>query len=323
MSALSRLSTALSDGLLTLPSGPATVMRPPPGFDLSGLDGHPLQIVQSFAPDHAAFASAGHEVSLTWQKAPTTLVVLPRSKALGRAMIAEAASGSEMVIVDGQKTDGADSHWRAVRKRLGDVPSITKAHGRLFWFPGTPDLSDWMAQPSEVDGMRTVPGVFSEDRVDAGSAALAAALPEVLPARMADLGAGWGWLSREVLRRKGVESLALVEAEALALDCARVSLGDDPRAAFHWADATRFAPATPFDGIVMNPPFHAGRAADPALGQAFIAAAARMLSPRGALWMVANRHLPYEAALSAAFRDVTALPSTGGFKIFHASRPVR
>ncbi|MDT9081655.1 methyltransferase, partial [Escherichia coli] len=77
----------------------------------------------------------------------------------------------------------------------------------------------------------------------------------------------------------------------------------DPRARFTWADATQGRPG-PFDAVVMNPPFHNGRAADPALGLAFIRAAAHALTPSGTLWMVANRHLPYEAALREAFREV-------------------
>jgi 16S rRNA (guanine1207-N2)-methyltransferase len=38
-------------------------------------------------------------------------------------------------------------------------------------------------------------GVFSGEDGGSGSALLAAALPAKLPARMADLGAGWGYLA--------------------------------------------------------------------------------------------------------------------------------
>ena len=56
----------------------------------------------------------------------------------------------------------------------------------------------------------------------------------------------------------------------------------------------------------MNPPFHDGGTEDQALGQAFIRRAAEALRPGGTLWLVANRHLPYEATLSAAFKTVDA-----------------
>ena len=170
-------------------------------------------------------------------------------------------------------------------------------------------------------GFVTLPGVFSADGPDPGSRALAAALPERLPRRMADLGAGWGWLSAQVLARPGVEELHLIEADHAALACARANV-TDPRAVFHWADATRFRPPAPLDGVVMNPPFHSGRAADPALGAAFIRAAAGMLGTSGRLWMVANRHLPYEAALAQVFREVAEIGGDGGFKVFLAARPI-
>jgi 16S rRNA (guanine1207-N2)-methyltransferase len=46
-----------------------------------------------------------------------------------------------------------------------------------------------------------------------------------------------------------------------------------------------------------------------------------MLAPNGVLWLVANRHLPYEAALAECFREVAPLESAGGYKLVRAARP--
>ena len=73
----------------------------------------------------------------------------------------------------------------------------------------------------------------------------------------------------------------------------------------------------------MNPPFHTDRRADPELGRAFIRAAARMLTRSGQLWMVANRHLPYEALLGELFAKVDETGGNTRFKILHATRPTR
>ncbi|NCO86991.1 MAG: class I SAM-dependent methyltransferase [Rhodobacterales bacterium] len=320
----SRLETALTQGLLAIPPGPITLMRPQAGYDLAGLPRDRLAVCHSFRPDCAHWEAMGLPVSQTPRPAVAAVVVVPRSKALARGLIAQACAIAPLVVVDGQRTDGIDSLWREVRAALGDLPGVTKAHGRLFWFAATGAFADW-AVPAPVqgpDGYFTQPGVFSEGGQDRGSLLLAQALPPKLPARLADLGAGWGYLSAAALTRTGVQSVDLIEAEALALDCARRNV-TDPRAGFVWADATQHAPATPYDGIIMNPPFHAGRAADPALGRAFIAAAARMLAPSGQLWMVANRHLPYEATLRETFRNVADAGGDGAFKVFHATRPLR
>lgn len=70
----------------------------------------------------------------------------------------------------------------------------------------------------------------------------------------------------------------------------------------------------------MNPPFHTGRAAEPAIGQGMIRAAAAALKPGGRLFLVANRQLPYERMLSAAFKSVVELASDKTFKILSARR---
>ena len=325
--ARSRLSTALSDGQLPLPqTGPIAVVRPPAGYDVSALPADRLHIVHGFRPDAAYWEAMGLPVSRSMPaEAAHAIVVVPRSKKLARALVAEAADAGVGIVVDGQKTDGVDGLFREIRQRVGDVPSVTKAHGRLFWFdPAGADFAAWRGAAPILGpaGFHTMPGVFSEDGIDRGSALLAEALPATLGPRVADLGAGWGYLSAAMLEREGVQSLDLIEAEALALDCARLNVTDG-RARFHWADATRFEPEAAYDTIVTNPPFHTSRKADAALGHAFIAASARMLAPGGELWLVANRHLPYEAALGEAFAAVEERGGDTAFKIFRAARPAR
>ena len=74
------------------------------------------------------------------------------------------------------------------------------------------------------------------------------------------------------------------------------------------------------DFVVMNPPFHNAGSEDKKLGQAFIQSAANILRPGGACWLVANRHLPYEAALTSAFKSVRLDFESGGFKIYEAHK---
>jgi 16S rRNA (guanine1207-N2)-methyltransferase len=109
----------------------------------------------------------------------------------------------------------------------------------MFWFAATDAFADWAAPPPGMGdhGCITTAGVFSDGAVDAGSQLLVDNLPPKLPARMADLGAGWGFLAAPVLARKGVQSLDLIEAEGLSLECARQNV-TDPRAQLLWEDAT-------------------------------------------------------------------------------------
>ncbi|MZR13480.1 methyltransferase [Maritimibacter sp. DP07] len=317
----SRLTHALDTGALLLPEGRIAVFGAPADTDLTALEADRVEVISRHYPDVVHWQDRGYRVL----QAPeghyaTALVHLPRAKDAARARLAEAAACCDLLLVDGAKTDGVDSILKSVKKIAPVDHVLAKAHGKLFWL-AAPDLSDWAAAPREVAGFVTRPGVFSADGPDKGSVALAEALPP-LAGHVVDLGAGWGFLARTILASDKVSALDLVEADLDALDCARKNI-DDPRARFHWADAATFAPKAPVDVVVSNPPFHTGRAGTPALGQAFIRAAARMLAPSGKFWMVANRHLPYEDTLAAVFRQVDDMGGTPGFKVIRATKPLR
>jgi len=168
-------------------------------------------------------------------------------------------------------------------------------------------------------GLWSQPGVFSWDRPDPGSLRLLEALP-ALEGRGADLGCGVGLLAQGVLASPKVAALVCADLDRRAVDCAQRNL-DDPRVSLVWADLRRpLAGVAELDFVVMNPPFHDGGAEDRALGLAFIHAAAAMLARRGACWLVANRHLPYEAALAGAFASVDLRGEAGGYKVFEARK---
>lgn len=170
----------------------------------------------------------------------------------------------------------------------------------------------------EALGLVTQPGLFSWDRPDPGTLLLISALP-ALAGHGADLGCGSGLLAKAVLAQPKVTALELIDIDRRAIDAARANV-DDPRARLHWADA-RSAPALEnLDFVVMNPPFHDGGAEDKALGQAFIRRSHDILRKGGSLWLVANRHLPYEGVLAPLFAKLELKAEAGGFKVYEARR---
>lgn len=318
-----RLPLAFEAGLILPDDGPIAVWHPAGDADLSTL--HDPHVIQPFRPAHDLWCARGRPTSPE-PEGPysVSIVCLPRAKAEARALIAAAMEKtSDIVVLDGQKTDGADSMLKAIRARHETSAPISKAHGKLFWMEPTDAFADWSAGPALTPGgFWTAPGVFSADGIDPASALLVDALPSKLKGRIADLGAGWGYLSAHVLTRDAVTEVHLVEANHMALQCAEHNVTDQ-RARFHWADATQWTIFEPLDAIVMNPPFHTERAGDPGLGQTFIAAAASLLKPSGQLWMVANRHLPYEATLASHFAKTVELGGDARFKLLQAERPKR
>ncbi len=68
----------------------------------------------------------------------------------------------------------------------------------------------------------------------------------------------------------------------------------------------------------MNAPFHDGGTEDRRLMTTFLERAAGALRNGGVCWMVANRHLPYEAAMAPLFASVLPIADARGFKVFQA-----
>jgi 16S rRNA (guanine1207-N2)-methyltransferase len=325
-----RLRHAIDSGGIALPAtGRLLLIGPDMVADADPLPRDRLTVVARLRPVHDAFAAAGHAVqpdATGLAGFAAAIVCLPRAREAGRARVAAAAAcvaPGAPVIVEGARTDGIETllrECRAAGMTLGEA--VSKAHGKVFAIDPAAVPADWAARPRPVPGgFVTLPGVFSADGPDRGSALLAAALPPALPRRVIDLGAGWGYLAAAALAREGVERLDLVEADHDALACARLNV-TDPRAQFHWADATTFRPAAAAEAVLCNPPFHRTRAAEPDLGRAFIAAAAGMLTRGGTLWLVANRHLPYRDVLAQRFRESAEIGGDGVFALWRATGPV-
>lgn len=227
----------------------------------------------------------------------------------GFAMARDALAPGGRIVTALPNPSGAARFEKEFAKATGGVRSIQKHKCRAFhamedgsWNEALFDEWRELGRPKEVreGGFITTAGVFSEGRIDPGSAFLAAHLPGSLRGRVADLGAGWGYLTDAVLRRApAVTGVDLFEADARALACARTNLAPhDREITYHWHDVGTGVPGG-YDVVVMNPPFHTGRESDVGLGRSFLAAAAGALRRGGRLFLVANRQLPYESDLAA------------------------
>ncbi len=333
--ALEALMLPFATRQLTWPDGGALFLRAREGAALHAAAPRALVCEQGFRPAFDALQAAGFDAREPGGSDACALVLLlpPRQRDEARALFAEAfarAAPGATVIASMANDAGAKSGQADFERLFGAAAVFSKHKCRVF--RAGRDGADaalaaqWaaLAAPRPILDGRFVscPGVFAWDRIDPASALLAAHLPPTLSGHGADLGAGWGYLSSVVLARcPGVTALDVVEAEARALACARTNLEAMAPGAtleFLWHDVTRGLPRR-YDFIVTNPPFHTLRGeTQPGIGRAFIAAAADALAPRGSLWLVANRNLPYEEALGARFASVRTVVQQGGFKVVEA-----
>lgn len=335
------LMLALESEAVAVPeTGPILFLRAERSPHLSGLPKDRLVCQNSFKPDHDALKAAGFTLlppeTETFPQAVLTLILPPRQKDEARALFARAlrdAPEGGIVLACLPNTLGSKTSEKLLAEIAGETEALSKNKCRAFWAVKNSSrmnadlIADWIAKdtPQEVEsGLYSRPGLFSWNRVDAGSEILADSIPEHIRGRGADFGAGQGFLSREILLNcRHVEHMTLLEAEYRALACIEKTMADFTNWDAKWADATLEGGAALYDFVVMNPPFHVGRADAASLGQDFIRAAAKALKPSGQLWLVANRHLPYEEVLSSCFKIHEMLEDAGGYKIIRAEKPKR
>jgi 16S rRNA (guanine1207-N2)-methyltransferase len=316
---------------------------PPAGARLLFLGAHPEfrapkgfaatpACVQGFRPAFLALKRRGLAVTprVEGENFDGALILCDRHRGRNELWIAEAIERTRsdgLLVVAGGKQDGIDS----LRKRIGALLPIeghlSKHHGVAFWSRRTAQAGAAAAQLRAVNPpvlvesrFKTAPGMFSYDRVDAGSRLLVEHLPEGISGAVADFGAGWGFLSATLAQRfPAITSVDLYEADFESLEAAKANLGD-VRASFFWHDLLSEPADARYNWIVMNPPFHQGRAADPGIGEKLIRAAAAALVKGGRLSLVANRQLPYEVVLGAVFAEVKEICRDGAFKVLMGRR---
>lgn len=326
------------DGHLSWPDEGVLFMRARDGAALREHAFRGLVYEQTFKPDADALSRAGIAAAADEQRRyPLVLVLPPRQRDEARALLARAVertSAGGRVVACQHNNEGARSMEADLAQLAGPVGTLSKNRCRVCWTQpldrswNTALAEAWtkLDQPQRIADGRFVsrPGLFAWDRIDNASMLLARHLPADLSGRAADLGAGFGYLSAELLERCAlIHALDVYEAEARALEMARVNLSGFASRVdidYLWHDVTGGLERS-YDVIVTNPPFHTGGRHDrPDLGQRFISVAAEALRPGGTLWLVANRHLPYEAVLSSSFGRVRTVVQTGGFKIVEAAR---
>lgn len=333
---LKALFYPLESGALA-PAGRALFINARVCEGLSGVPRESALMLQHFKPWADDLARAGYKTAPDIPAGTFDLVLLhtPRQQEearhdLAAGLLALAPGGT---LIAAAANDAGGKRLKKEARAFGFECSEDSRHKSrvILGVRGAID-EEQCKQAVAAGGYRSVcggdytsrPGVFSWDRVDAGSALLARHIPAgALRGRGADFGCGFGYLALQALKNNpGITEISCIDADARAVESCRRNMPSGAKVQFIWADiARRGSRDLPhnLDWIVMNPPFHEGARAVPEAGIGFIAAARECLRPGGSLWMVANSHLPYERALAENFSTVAKAHEGQGYKIFHAA----
>lgn len=280
-------------------------------------------------PDRSVYASRPGQALTPDDPWPDDLdgLVLFHPKARGRlewwlARLGEAAGRASIRVV-GENQSGIKSLARRVRDsaRVGKIDSarhcVLLDYQPLATGPAGPG---WHSFEYDTRRVYALPGVFSQNRLDTGTAVLLDHLP-ALGGEVLELGCGSGVIGLDLLGRSATARLTAVDLDWLALASARRTLEEAgllDRAELIWSDGPAEVPPRRFDALVSNPPFHTGLRTHYEPSERFFAASGDWLKPGGELWWVANDFLDYRRNLASGRFNVDEIAHERGFRVYRA-----
>ncbi len=292
---------------------------------------------QPLRPEYLLLQRSGFDVKANFdaneKPFDACLILWGKFRELNEAMVMRArqlTAKNGLIIISGAKNDGIASARKRIANSQEIEESYSKFHSLVFWFGNSKPLPDdeigsiRKTIQSNTISFETSAGLFSAEKIDHGSAMLAEYFDDSIGGDVADLGAGWGYLSRILFEKSSkIASLDLFEADWHGVNACRKNLDKvsaNVPITFNWLDVAIEPIIKKYDYVIMNPPFHHGTKTSLDLGLQFIRKAAAILKPGGQMLMVANRHLAYEETLKASFTKSKILREAQGFKVILARK---
>ncbi|NIG63007.1 MAG: 16S rRNA (guanine(1207)-N(2))-methyltransferase RsmC [Serratia symbiotica] len=228
------------------------------------------------------------------------------------------------VFVVGENRSGVRSAEQTVagHATLMKIDSARRCglyHGRLD-VQTTFDLTDWWQSYSLHDlAVKTLPGVFSRNGLDTGSALLLSTLEDSMQGKVLDIGCGPGVVAAVLAKLSPKVKLTLSDVSAAALDSSRATLAANDIKGEVIVSNVYSNITGHFDMIISNPPFHDGLPNSLTTAEILIRGALKHLPIGGRLRIVANAFLPYPGILNATFGSHEVLAQNGRFKVYQAT----
>ena len=244
-----------------------------------------------------------------------------------------------MLYVVGEKKGGVKSCDKGLKPFCVKPYKLDAARHCLMYaaaFNGEPCLkeyTDWFSSTRldiEVAGqtvaldLQALPGVFSANRLDEGSALLLKTMERVSGSGL-DFGCGCGVLSAAIGKRFGATMTGLdVDALSVASSNQTFEHNDiDAKAECSNGLDVLLNKKQRFDFIATNPPFHTGIKTDYSITETFIQQARLVLKPNFQVWMVANAFLPYPEIFKRHLKPVEIKSKNNRFNIYHTGTSIK
>lgn len=186
-------------------------------------------------------------------------------------------------------------------------------------------LSHWVKSYDLICNERTLSikslaGVFSQNKLDIGTAELLPFLTQIQGKKIADFGCGAGVIACHLAIYNPQAKIMAYDVDAFALASIALTIEHNQLTNIEYQAVTGVDDIDrDFDVIVSNPPFHQGVETSYDVSEQLCHQAKKHLNAQGQVWLVANRFLNYPSLLAQHFARVDIVHDANGFKVIKAS----
>lgn len=288
--------------------------------------------------DHQGFQNAGihSHFSVEFPQASFDQVVIfvPKSKELLNYILHVVVSHLKLgqnVFLVGEKKGGVERAAKQLQP-YGKTLKLDSARHCQFWqmkiekTEQLKPLEHWLKSYTvqiDQDQLKVcaLPGVFSQDHLDVGTAVLVPYLSQVKSGKIADFGCGAGIISAYLAKLNQNQQIFALDVDAFALRSTELTFQknnlDLNQLTLQPVTGFRDAPKD-LDAIVSNPPFHQGIHTNYDASEELCQLASVHLKNSGELWIVANRFLNYPPLIEQSFGQCMVKADQQGFKVLYA-----
>lgn len=261
------------------------------------------------------------------------IINFPKSKdelAFTLAMIAPHLLNNAKVILVGEKKSGVQSSFKLTQHFLSSCQKVDAARHCLIFAGIVRDeslnksfnLDDWFkSYQIKIDNIEltiaSLPGVFSQKKLDIGTALLLDNLPETMQGKVLDFGCGAGVISCFVGKKFPQTQLSLLDVSVLAIASAEKTLKLNNLSGDVFASDSLSTVSGEFQHIVSNPPFHQGTKTHYQATEAFLRDISAHMKSTGDITIVANSFLQYLPIMQQYIGSTKTLLTKQGFNLYY------
>lgn len=278
--------------------------------------------------------NAHFNISLPAQAFDQVVIFVPKSKELLSYLLDQIASHfpeKSAIFLVGEKKGGVERAAKQLQE-LGPCIKLDSARHCQFWqmtlgkLKEKSPLETWIKHydiqlNQQKITVSALPGVFSQAKLDIGTAVLLPYLAQVKSGKIADFGCGAGVIACYLAKLNCQNYIYALDIDAFALHSTQRTLLSNG------IDSTQFKilPVANFNdvpsdlnAIVSNPPFHQGIHTNYDASEGLCTRSKSHLQSNGELWIVANRFLNYPILIEQSFGQCKVIADQNGFKVLYA-----